>query len=63
MYIYAPIRPSCIWEDNIKMDFQAVGLVGGMDWIGLVQNRDRMVGTFECGNEPSSSIESRELLD
>jgi hypothetical protein len=26
--------------DNIKMDFQEVG-GGGMDWIGLVQNRDR----------------------
>jgi hypothetical protein len=26
--------------DNIKMDFQEVG-GGGMDWIGLAQNRDR----------------------
>jgi hypothetical protein len=28
------------WEDNIKMDLQEVGC-GGMDWIGLAQNRDR----------------------
>jgi hypothetical protein len=33
-------RPRCRWEDNIKMDFQAVGC-GGMDWIGLEQYRDR----------------------
>ena len=28
------------WEDNIKMDLQEVGC-GGMDWIGLTQDRDR----------------------
>jgi hypothetical protein len=28
------------WEDNIKMDFQEVGCEG-MDWIGVVQDRDR----------------------
>jgi len=28
------------WEDNIKMDLQEVGC-GGMDWIGLAQDRDR----------------------
>jgi hypothetical protein len=33
-------RPRCRWEDNIKMDLQEVGC-GGMDWIGLVQDRDR----------------------
>ena len=30
-------RPSCRWEDNIKMDLQEVGC-GGMDWIDLAQN-------------------------
>ena len=28
------------WEDNIKKDLQEVGC-GGMDWIDLVQDRDR----------------------
>ena len=28
------------WEDNIKMDFREVGC-GVMDWIELVQDRDR----------------------
>jgi hypothetical protein len=33
-------RPRYRWEDNIKMDLQEVGLEG-MDWIDLVQDRDR----------------------
>jgi len=34
-------RPlGCRWEDNIKMDLQAVGCEG-MDWIKLTQDRDR----------------------
>jgi hypothetical protein len=33
-------RPRRRWEDNIKMDLQAVGC-GGVDWIELAQNRDR----------------------
>jgi hypothetical protein len=28
------------WEDNIRMDLQEVGC-GGMDWIGLAQDRER----------------------
>ena len=28
------------WVDNIRMDLQEVGC-GCMDWIGLVQDRDR----------------------
>ena len=33
-------RPRPRWEGNIKMDLQEVGC-GGMDWIELVQDRDR----------------------
>ena len=33
-------RPRRRWEDNIKMDLQAVGC-GSMDWIELSQDRDR----------------------
>jgi len=33
-------RPRRRWEDKIKMDLQEVGC-GGMDWIELVQDRDR----------------------
>jgi hypothetical protein len=33
-------RPRRRWEDNIKIDLQEVGC-GGVDWIGLAQDRDR----------------------
>jgi len=33
-------RPRGSWVDNIRMDLQEVGC-GYMDWIGLVQDRDR----------------------
>jgi hypothetical protein len=33
-------RPRRRWEDNIRMDLQEVGC-GSMDWIELVQDRDR----------------------
>jgi hypothetical protein len=34
-------RPRRRWENNIKMDLQEVGC-GGMDWIELAQDRDRL---------------------
>jgi hypothetical protein len=33
-------RPRRRWKDNIKMDFQEVG-VGSGDWMELAQDRDR----------------------
>jgi len=33
-------RPSYRWEENINMDLQKVGC-GGMEWIEMVQDRDR----------------------
>jgi len=35
-----PGRPRCRWEDNIKIDLKEVAC-GVMEWIGLVQDRDR----------------------
>ena len=34
-------RPRCRWGDNIKIDLQEAGWGEGMDWIDLVQNKDR----------------------
>jgi hypothetical protein len=50
-----------IWEDNIMMDLQEVGC-GGMDWIGLAQDR-QVAGTCECGKILSGSIKCGEFLD
>jgi hypothetical protein len=33
-------RPRCRWEDGIKMDLGEIGW-GGVEWIHLVQDRDR----------------------
>jgi hypothetical protein len=33
-------RPSCRWQDGIKMDFSEIGWEG-MEWIHLAQDRDR----------------------
>jgi hypothetical protein len=35
------VRHRCRWENNIKMDLEEVGC-GGVDWIGLAQDRDRL---------------------
>jgi len=44
------------------MDLQKVGH-GGMDWIDLAQDSDRWRALCVCGNEPSVSINFREILD
>jgi hypothetical protein len=50
------------WEDNIKMDLQEVG--GGCEaWMELAQDRNRLAGTCEYGDELSCSIKCGEFLD
>ena len=59
-------------EGSIQMVLQEVGC-GGMDWIKLAQDKDRLdevgsgqgqvAGTCECGDEPSGYIECGEFLD
>jgi hypothetical protein len=34
-------RPSYRWEDGIRIDLREIGL-GGVDWIRLAQDRDRL---------------------
>ena len=46
----------------IPLDLQGVGC-GGMDWIELAHDRDRLAGTCECGNEPIGSMKCRDFLD
>jgi hypothetical protein len=50
--------------DNIKVDLVEIGC-GGVDWIGLAQDRDNWRAVSECGKVPSDSIkwwESTEWL-
>jgi hypothetical protein len=42
-------RPRLRWEDNIRMDIQEMGC-GGMDWIGLAQERDRRTIVYAVMN-------------
>jgi hypothetical protein len=55
-------RPRRRWEDNIRMDLQEVKC-GGMDWIGLAEDRDSFAANCECDDEPSGSIKRGEFLD
>jgi hypothetical protein len=49
--------------DSIKMDFGELEW-GGVDWIGLAQDRDKWrEGSCESGNEPSGSIKWWEVLE
>jgi hypothetical protein len=54
-------RPRRRCEDNIKMDLREIGF-GDVDWIDLVQDRDRWRALVN-GNEPSGSIKCGEFLD
>jgi hypothetical protein len=50
-------KPRRRWEDNIKMDLQAVEWRVS-DWIVLASNM-----ACECGNKPSVSRKCRDFLD
>ena len=55
-------RPRRRCEDYIKMDLREVG--GGCgDWMELAQDRDRLAGACEYGNELSGSLKCGEFLD
>jgi hypothetical protein len=36
-------RPSCRWEDNIRMDLSEIGWEG-VEWMHLTQDRDQWQG-------------------
>jgi hypothetical protein len=42
-----PARPRRRWEDGIRMDLREIGL-GGVNWIGLAQDRDRWRGVVSA---------------
>ena len=44
------------------MGLQKLGW-GGMEWIAVVQDRDRWLGARECANKTLGSIKFREFLD
>jgi hypothetical protein len=55
-------RPKCRWEDNIKMDLQEVEC-GGMDWIGLAQDRYGWQTRVNAVLNLSGFIKCGEFLD
>ena len=55
-------RPRRRWVDNITMDLQEVGC-GYMDWIGLVQDRDRWRTLVSAVMNLRGSVKCGEFLD
>jgi hypothetical protein len=39
------------------------GRMGGVDWIGLAQDKDKWYSCCECGNEPSGSVKCWETIE
>jgi hypothetical protein len=55
-------RPSHRWVDNIKMDLGEIEW-GGMDWIGLAQDRDKWRALVKGSSKPSCSIICWEVFE
>jgi hypothetical protein len=55
-------RPRRMWEDNIRMILQEVRC-GGMDWIGLAQDRESWRAIVNAVMHFSGSIKGGEFLD
>jgi hypothetical protein len=55
-------RPRRRWEDNIKMDLREAGW-GSMDWINLIQDRDRWRALVNVAMNLRGSIKCREFLE
>ena len=47
---------------NILSPVVVKSWMGGMDWIDLAQDKDRVAGSCENSNEPSGLIKCREFL-
>jgi hypothetical protein len=55
-------RPRRRSVDNIKMDL-GESQWGGVEWIGLAQDRDKVEGCCESGNKPGGSINCCKVLE
>jgi hypothetical protein len=55
-------RPRHRWKNNIEMEVQKLE-GGGMDWIYLTQQREKIAGSCECGNKLLGSTKCGEIID
>jgi hypothetical protein len=53
------LKPRLRWKDNIKMDFQKIGWVNGLDLSG--SGEEQGTDSCECGNEHPGSRKCGEL--
>ena len=67
-FCWGELRESYHLEDigidesiTLKLIFKKWNLEG-MDWIDLVQDRDRFWGACKCGDKPSASINAGNFL-
>jgi hypothetical protein len=54
-------RPTCRWEDKIKIDLTDIGTERA-NWIWLAQDRVRWGGFCNHGHEPPGSIKKAHYL-